>query len=87
MHVLVTGGAGFIGSHSVEALLQAGARVRVFDNFTTGTRQNLPSHADLEICTGDIRNLQDVADAAVGVTHILHLASQVSVQDSIADPP
>ncbi|MGB0908787.1 MAG: NAD-dependent epimerase/dehydratase family protein [Nitrospirales bacterium] len=86
MHVLVTGGAGFIGSHSVEALLQAGARVRVLDSFITGSRQNLPSHPDLEICTGDIRELKDVADAAVGITHILHLAAQVSVQDSIADP-
>jgi len=83
MYVLVTGGAGFIGSHSVEALLNIGARVRVLDNFSTGKRQNLPSHANLEVRTGDIQNIQDVNDAVTDVTHILHLAAQVSVQDSI----
>ncbi len=86
MHVLVTGGAGFIGSHSVEALLRAGVKVRVLDSFITGSRQNLPSHTNLEICTGDIRNLEDVTTAAAGITHILHLAAQVSVQDSISNP-
>ncbi|WP_447971627.1 NAD-dependent epimerase/dehydratase family protein [Nitrospira sp. M1] len=86
MHVLVTGGAGFIGSHSVEALLNIGARVRVLDNFSTGNRQNLPSHADLEVCTGDIQSLKDIEQAAADVTHILHLAAQVSVQDSMVHP-
>ena len=51
---LVTGGAGFIGSHSVEALLAAGQRVRVLDNFSTGRRDNLPVHPDLEVVEGDI---------------------------------
>ncbi len=86
MHVLVTGGAGFIGSHSVEALLQAGARVRVLDNFSTGNRQNLPSHSELEIFEGDIRDPDIVAEAMDEMTHVLHLAAQVSVQASIADP-
>ncbi len=86
MHVLVTGGAGFIGSHSVEAILKVGGRVRVLDNFSTGKRQNLPSHNDLEICPGDIQDIKDVEDALNGITHILHLAAQVSVQDSILHP-
>ncbi|GJL62952.1 MAG: dTDP-glucose 4,6-dehydratase [Nitrospirales bacterium] len=86
MHVLVTGGAGFIGSHTVEALVKVGARVRVLDNFSTGKRQNLPSHANLEVCTGDIQDVKDVNHAVADVTHILHLAAQVSVQDSMVHP-
>ena len=86
MHVLVTGGAGFIGSHSVEDLLEYGATVRVLDNFSTGKRQNLPTHPKLEVCEGDIRELKVLNVAAAGMTHILHLAAQVSVQDSIVHP-
>ena len=86
MRVLVTGGAGFIGSHSVEALLDVGASVRVLDNFSTGKRQNLPSHTDLEICTGDIRDVNVLENALENVTHVLHLAAQVSVQDSMNHP-
>ncbi len=87
MLVLVTGGAGFIGSHTVEALLETGVGVRVLDNFSTGKRQNLPDHPQLELQAGDIRNPQDVNAAMQGVTHVLHLAAQVSVQASVADPP
>ena len=86
MHVLVTGGAGFIGSHSVEALLDAGAAVRVLDNFSTGTRKNLPTHPALEIREGDIQCSADVEDSLTNITHVLHLAAQVSVQDSIKHP-
>ena len=86
MHVLVTGGAGFIGSHTVEALLEHGATVRVLDNFSTGKRKNLPTHPKLEVCEGDIREHKVLCDAAVDMTHILHLAAQVSVQDSIVHP-
>jgi len=56
MHVLVTGGAGFIGSHSVEQLLELTISVRVLDNFSAGSRQNLPTHSLLEIQEGDIRD-------------------------------
>lgn len=86
MNVLVTGGAGFIGSHSVEALLADGAQVRVLDNFSTGKRSNLPSKANLETVQGDIRDAQAVGKAMVGITHVLHLAAQVSVPASIVDP-
>ena len=87
MLVLVTGGAGFIGSHTVEALLDSGAWVRVFDNLSTGKRDNLPSHPRLELQVGDIRNPQEVNAAMQGITHVLHLAAQVSVQASVEDPP
>jgi len=86
MHVLVTGGAGFIGSHSVEQLLAIGARVRVLDNFTSGKRENLPQDPHLEVVAGDIRDPAAVGDALQDVTHVLHLAAQVSVQASVDDP-
>lgn len=87
MRAMVTGGAGFIGSHSVEALLAAGAEVVVFDNFSSGKRGNLPEHASLRVVEGDIRDRGAVAAAVRGCTHILHLAAQVSVRASIEDPP
>lgn len=86
MHVLVTGGAGFIGSHSVEALLESGARATVLDNFSSGKRSNLPQHADLVVIEGDLRDALAVERAAAGVTHVLHLAAQVSVRASVDDP-
>lgn len=86
MKVLVTGGAGFIGSHSVERLLAAGCRVRVLDNFSSGRLDNLPTHPALEVRTGDVRNVPDVESALQGITHVLHLAAQVSVQASVEHP-
>ena len=87
MHVLVTGGAGFIGSHSVEQLLEAHHPVRVFDNFSTGSRKILPRHSLLDIQTGDIRDDYAVRNAMEDITHVLHLAAQVSVQASVDNPP
>ena len=69
MHVLVTGGAGFIGSHSVEQLLESNFRVRVLDNFSTGSRQNLPTHSSLEIQVGDIQDALAVHKAMADITH------------------
>jgi UDP-glucose 4-epimerase len=86
MHVLVTGGAGFIGSHSVDRLLESGARVRVLDNFSSGKRENLAAHPQLEIIEGDIRDKPAVDAALSGVSHVLHLAAQVSVVTSVEDP-
>src|SRR5439155_15224644 len=88
--VLVTGGAGFIGSHLVERLLAGGARVRVLDNFSTGTRANLPfaraAGRRLEVIRGDIRNGAVVARAARGVRVIFHQAAMRSVPRSVKDP-
>ena len=84
---LVTGGAGFIGSHTVDQLLEREQRVVVLDNFSSGSRENIPeSHPLLEIIEGDIRDATAVAEAANGVTHCLHLAAQVSVVKSLEDP-
>ncbi|MBW8010902.1 MAG: SDR family oxidoreductase [Chloroflexi bacterium] len=84
---LVTGGAGFIGSHLVEALLAHGDKVRVFDNFSTGNRDNL-SHVDgkVEIIEGDIRNREQLTEVVQGVSKIFHLAAFVSPALSIEQP-
>jgi UDP-glucose 4-epimerase len=84
---LVTGGAGFIGSHLVRSLLQGGHPVRVFDNFSTGSRQNLPTSApNLQIQVGDLRDPAQVHAAVQGVDFIFHLAAFTSVPQSIAEP-
>lgn len=86
MTILVTGGAGFIGSHLVERLLAAGHTVRVLDNLSTGKRENLPRHSALDVQIGDIRDLGAVQTAVHGVTAVYHLAAVASVQASIDDP-
>ncbi|GAB4164913.1 MAG: NAD-dependent epimerase/dehydratase family protein [Rhodocyclaceae bacterium] len=86
MCVLVTGGAGFIGSHTVERLLAQGMHVRVLDDFSTGRLDNLPHHPRLEILTGDIRDRALVEDAMHRATRVLHLAAQVSVAASVEAP-
>ena len=84
---LVTGGAGFIGSHTVDQLLALDQHVVVLDNFSSGRRENLPvNNPLLKIVQGDIRDASMVAEAAEGVTHCLHLAAQVSVVKSLEDP-
>lgn len=84
---LVTGGAGFIGSHTVDHLLAKDQQVVVLDNFSSGYRNNLPdSHPLLTIIEGDIRDASAVFEATQGVTHCLHLAAQVSVVKSLEDP-
>jgi len=92
--VVVTGGAGFIGSHTVDALLAAGNRVVVLDNFSTGRRANLAQHATnpaLEIVVCDVAHGIFAALAPVTAKHgpvarIVHLAAQVSVVASVANP-
>jgi UDP-glucose 4-epimerase len=86
MKILITGGAGFIGSHLVEQLLATGNSVRVLDNLSTGKRANLPTHAQLEFILGDIRDRNLVLDAVRGVQAIVHLAAVASVQASVDDP-
>ncbi|WP_308390005.1 NAD-dependent epimerase/dehydratase family protein [Acidithiobacillus sp. AMEEHan] len=85
--ILVIGGAGFIGSHSVDRLLAEGYSVRVLDNFSTGRWENLPSeHPRLEILVGDIAEEELWEPAFADVDAVLHLAAQVSVQKSIENP-
>jgi UDP-glucose 4-epimerase len=86
MNVLVTGGAGFIGSHLVEELLHAGHRVRVLDNLSSGKRDNLAQAGEVEFIEGDIRDRAAVAAAVRGTEAIVHLAAVASVQASIDDP-
>src|SRR6266542_482654 len=86
---LVTGGAGFIGSHVVERLLAEGHRVRVLDNFSTGSRANLGfarGNRRLEIIRGDLKSLATVERAVRGVTAVFHQAAMRSVPRSVADP-
>jgi nucleoside-diphosphate-sugar epimerase len=84
---LVTGGAGFIGSHLVEALLHRGAGVRVLDSLATGRVSNLaPFRADIELVEADIRDRDAVSAAVQGCDVVLHLAALPSVQRSIENP-
>ena len=87
---LVTGGAGFIGSHVVERLLRDGTRVRVLDNFSTGRRENLAFARDvgdrLEVIDGDLRDLAAVERAVRDVDVIYHQAAMRSVPRSVDDP-
>ncbi len=78
--ILVTGGAGFIGSNLSEALLEMGHEVRVLDNFSTGKRENLAAVADdVEVVEGDIRDFDCTLKAATGVERLIHLAATSSV--------
>ena len=84
---LVTGGAGFIGSHLVEALIRAGEEVRVLDNFSTGRAENLGGlRQSMELVEGDIRSYHLVLEAMRGVDFVLHQAALPSVPRSVRDP-
>ena len=84
---LVTGGAGFIGSHLVDALLERGAIVRVLDNFTTGRRENLAQCSDrIGLIEGDIRDLEICRRATEGVRFVFHQAALGSVPRSMKEP-
>jgi UDP-glucose 4-epimerase len=87
--VAVTGGAGFIGSHLVDALAALGKRVIVFDNFSTGNRANLSAHAHnqdrVRVIEGDVRNEQSLMGALAGVDYVFHLATHC-VRRSLTDP-
>lgn len=84
---LVTGGAGFIGSHLVDALLATGWSCRVLDNFSTGSPRNLSHILDqVELIEGDIRDLETVRRAVNGMEVVFHQAALPSVPRSINDP-
>jgi UDP-glucose 4-epimerase len=84
---LVTGGAGFIGSHLVETLTASNRRVRVLDNFSTGLRSNLQGiHPNPEIFEGDLADPAAVDRATAGVNVVYHLGALASVQRSVENP-
>lgn len=88
-HILVTGGAGFIGSNLCEALISNGNQVTCLDNFATGKRENIAhllSNGRFKLIEGDIRNLDDCHTASESVDYVLHQAALGSVPRSINDP-
>ena len=84
--ILVTGGAGFIGSNLVDALLARGHAVRVVDNLSTGKRSNLPNVPEVELVVGDVADAGTVRRAVQGCRAVVHLAAVASVQASVDDP-
>lgn len=83
MVILITGGAGFIGSNLASHFLNEGKHVRVYDNLATGKRSNL--HPDLEFIAGDVRDANAVKRAMKEVTHVFHLAALTSVPESFKE--
>jgi UDP-glucose 4-epimerase len=87
MTCLVTGGAGFIGSHIAEALVARGYRVRVFDNLSTGLISNLSGMGSrVELIKGDVRNMRQVRKAVRGADYVFHLAANRAVLRSVDNP-
>ena len=86
-HYLVTGGCGFVGSHLVEALVQKGERVRVFDNCSTGKVESIAHLKNqIELIDGDLRELEAIHQAVAGIDYIFHQGARPSVARSLADP-
>ena len=83
---LVTGGAGFIGSHLAEELIRRGHRVRIADSFITGRRENLAVNPSAEFVEGDLADLPVAEKACDGVDYVLHQAAIPSVPRSVDDP-
>ncbi|MEM0232828.1 MAG: SDR family NAD(P)-dependent oxidoreductase, partial [Candidatus Nezhaarchaeales archaeon] len=88
--VLVTGGAGFIGSHLVDRLISEGYSVRIIDNFSTGRMENLGQHAEkssqLEIIRGDLKNPKDIEESIRDVNAVFHYAANPEVRVSTTSP-
>jgi UDP-glucose 4-epimerase len=84
---LVTGGAGFIGSHVVEELVRRGDSVRILDNLSSGRKENLAAVRDkIEFREADIRDLESIRPTFFGVDYVIHLAALASVARSMEDP-
>ena len=86
MLFLVTGGAGFIGSHICERLLKDGHRVRILDNFSTGKHENIPDSNEVEVIEGDVGNHDTVRTAMKGVDTVFHEAAIASVPETVGNP-
>ncbi len=85
-HYLVTGGAGFIGSHLAEELVRRGERVRIVDSLITGKKQNIAHLSGVEFIHGDLAELDVARDAVAGIDFVLHQAAIPSVPRSVQDP-
>ncbi len=88
-NVLITGGAGFIGSNLCDYFLEKGYKVTCLDNFSTGHRKNIEHHLknqDFKLIEGDIRNMKDCQEAVKDINYVLHQAALGSVPRSIKDP-
>jgi len=85
-HYLVTGGAGFIGSHLCEELIRRGERVRVVDSLITGKRENLAHLPQVEFLQGDLADIDVARRAVQGIEYVLHQAAIPSVPRSVEDP-
>ena len=83
---LVTGGAGFIGSHVVDVLAARGHKVRVVDDLSTGCRGNLARHTDIELMVADLADPQVAMAAVAGVDYVVHMAAIASVPRSVEEP-
>jgi UDP-glucose 4-epimerase len=86
MLFLVTGGAGFIGSHITDRLLADGHEVRILDNFSTGKPDNIPQSDRVSVIEGDVGDIETVASAMQGVGVVFHEAAIASVPETIANP-
>jgi len=86
MKILVTGGAGFIGSHLVDRLAAEGHQVRVIDNLSSGRLENLAHRRDVEVIIGDLKNPQDAQKAVRGVDAVFHFAANPEVRVSTTNP-
>jgi UDP-glucose 4-epimerase len=85
-HVLVTGGAGFIGSHVADALVTRGARVTVVDNFSTGFREFVPKHERVRLLPGDLLDVERLDEAMRGVDFVFHMAANADIKDNLREP-
>jgi UDP-glucose 4-epimerase len=84
--ILVTGGAGFIGSHFVDRLAAEGHQVRIIDNLSSGRLENLAHRRDVEVIVGDLKNPQDAQKAVRGVDAVFHFAANPEVRVSTTNP-
>ena len=85
-HVLVTGGAGFIGSHVADALVERGARVTVYDDFSTGFREFVPKGDRVTLVEADLLDAARVVAAMKGVDFVFHMAANADIKDNFAQP-
>src|SRR6476660_4928713 len=83
---LVTGGAGFIGSHLVSALSFGGVSVRVLDDFSSESSSEVTIPNDVDVVQGDVRDTRDVSRALRGIDTVFHLAADPSTPGSVTDP-